>query len=405
MTTEYTHSPGFSDVLAIVEAACQPLTAERVSLAHAAGRVLHEAITAPEDQPAFPRSAVDGVALRIDDPAETFAVVDEIRAGDWHPRQLQLGEAVRISTGAALPGAGLQVVMIEDVEFSANRCHVKERGTKTHIRPQGEDVRRGEILLASGSVLNAGAISLLAGIGYTEPLVTRQPRIIHFTTGDELVPAQQQPGPGQIRDSNTPLIAAFFQQLGITVGHHHLSENFAHAKAELTRHSSEISTADILIFSGGASVGPHDHTPQLLAQLGFELKIHGTRLRPGKPLLFATSGPRLAFGLPGNPLAHFVGFLGFVRAAIAKLTGTAAPGLQPAVLSAPLQAGGNPRETLWPARLSLREGLLSAEPLRWSNSGDLVTLARTNGLILIAPGTGLLNQATRVNVLPCTLFP
>jgi molybdopterin molybdotransferase len=160
-----------------------------------------------------------------------------------------------------------------------------------------------------------------------------------------------------------------------------------------------------LVFSGGASVGAHDHTPKLFEILGFELKIRGTRLRPGKPLLFATNGVRLAFGLPGNPLAHFVGLLGFVRAAIAKLSCATAPGLQPAVLSSPLEAGGNPRETLWPASLSLRNGTLTAEPLRWSNSGDLATLARTNGLILLAPGTELIAKSTAVNVLPCALFP
>jgi len=404
-TTNHPQPPGFSEVLAIVDAACQPLPTERVSLAHAAGRVLRETITAPEDQPAFPRSAVDGVALLLDDRSQDFLIVDEIRAGDWHPRQLVPGETVRISTGGALPCEDLQVVMIEDVELSGNRCRVKNRSIETHIRVQGEDVRRDELLLAPGTVLTSGAISLLAGIGVTEPLVTRQPQIVHFTTGDELVSAQRQPGPGQIRDSNTPLVAAFFQQLGLVVVHCHLPEKFDQAKTELARHAAEIAAADILVFSGGASVGAHDHTPQLLEMLGFELKIRGTRLRPGKPLLFASSGPRIAFGLPGNPLAHFVGLLGFVRAAIAKLAGTTAPGLQSAVLTAPLEAGGNPRETLWPASLSLRDGRLSAEPLRWSNSGDLVTLARTNGLILLVPGTDLLERSTKVNVLPCALFP
>jgi molybdopterin molybdotransferase len=405
MTTERAQPPGFSEVLAIVEAACQPLSTERVPLAHAAGRVLRKAITAPEDQPAFPRSAVDGLAIRLDDRSENFVVVDEIRAGDWRPRQLLPGEAVRISTGGALPSEGLQVVMIEDVELSGNRCRVKDRSADTHIRAQGEDVRRGELLLASGTILTAGAISLLAGIGHTEPVVTRQPCIIHFTTGDEIVPARQQPGSGQIRDSNTPLVASFFQQLGLTVTHHHLPENFEQAKAELARHASKIASADLLIFSGGASVGTHDYTPQLLAQLGYELKIRGTRLRPGKPLIFATSSSRLAFGLPGNPLAHFVGLLGFIRPAIAKLTATTAPGLQSAVLASSLQAGGNPRETLWPASLSLRDGKLVAEPLRWSNSGDLATLAHTNGLILLSPGTDLLERGTTVNVTLSALFP
>jgi molybdopterin molybdotransferase len=122
-------------------------------------------------------------------------------------------------------------------------------------------------------------------------------------------------------------------------------------------------------------------------------------------MLFATSGSRLAFGLPGNPLAHFVGLFSFVRAAVARLTGTAAPTLQPATLSAALPAGGNLRETLWPALLNLHEGRLSAEPLRWSNSGDLAALSRANGLILVPPGTGLLERYSAINVLPCSSIP
>lgn len=394
--------PGFAEILTTIEAACQLLPTERAPLDHAVGRILRETTTAPEDQPAFARSAVDGIAIRLDDPSETFALIDEIRAGDWRPHQLQPGEAVRISTGGALPSEGLQVVMIEDVELTGNRCRLLRRNTDTYIRARGEDVKRGETLLASGSTLTPGAISLLAGIGHTEPLVTRQLQIVHFTTGDEIVSPDRQPGPGQIRDSNSPLVQAFFAQPGLCAKHHHLPETFEDAQAALARHITEITGADILIFSGGASVGAHDHTPQLLAELGFELKIHGTRLRPGKPMLFATAGARLAFGLPGNPLAHFVGLFSFVRAAAARLTGAIAPTLQPATLSIALPAGGNPRETLWPALLTLSQGRLIAEPLRWSNSGDLAALSRANGLILVPPGAGLLERHTTINVLPCS---
>ncbi|MFT3867050.1 MAG: molybdenum cofactor biosynthesis protein MoaE [Nibricoccus sp.] len=400
--TSSKNPPGFNEILATVEAACKPLATERVSLQHAVGRILRETITAPEDQPAFARSAVDGIAIRLDDSSDTFTVVGEIRAGDWHPRQLQPGEAVRISTGGALPSEGLQVVMIEDVEFNGNRCRLLRRNTDTYVRARGEDVKCGEMLLAPGKSLTPGAISLLAGIGATEPLVTRTIQIVHFTTGDEIVSPERQPGPGQIRDSNSPLVHAFFAQPGLCAKHHHLPEKFNEAKATLARHATEIAAADILIFSGGASVGAHDHTPQLLAELGFELKIHGTRLRPGKPMLFATFGQRLAFGLPGNPLAHFVGLFSFVRAAVARLSGVAAPTLQHATLSSALAAGGNPRETLWPALLTLSQGSLTAEPLRWSNSGDLAALSRANGLILVPPGTGLLERHSTINVLPCS---
>lgn len=391
--------PGYAESLAIIGASCQALTTERIPLAQASGRVLRETITAPEDQPAFDRSAVDGIAIRLDDPSENFAVVDEIRAGAFHPRVLQIGEAVRISTGAAVPGENLQVIMIEDVVFSGHRCRVIRRQTDTYIRKRGEVVKRGDTLRAEGSRLSPGALSLLASIGHTEPLVTRQLKIAHFTTGDEIVPPDCQPGRGQIRDSNSILVQAFCAKLGVATTHRHLSEDLETAKSQLAHHPAVIDSSDILLFSGGASVGTHDHTLELLAHLGFALKIRGTRLRPGKPLLFGTEGSRLAFGLPGNPLAHYVGLVCFIGAAIATLTGLPAPSLQAATLTAPLQVGNNSRETLWPALLSHGNGCLKAEPLSWNNSGDLVALSRANGLILLAPGTGLLDRDTSIDVL------
>ena len=180
-------------------------------MAEALGRVLRETICAPEDLPPVDRSTRDGYAIRADDASETFSVVDTIHAADWKPRQLKTGEAVRVATGAALPCGGLRVVMQEHVERDGDKLHVVRRENSTNVRLRGEEVRQGQPLVSAGTKLNAGALAILATVGNVNPLVSPRLRIFHFTTGDEIVPPDQTPKPGQIRDSNSILIHSLLQ--------------------------------------------------------------------------------------------------------------------------------------------------------------------------------------------------
>ncbi len=352
-----------------------PREAVEVELADALGGILREDVTAPEDQPAFDRSAVDGFVVRKDDAAEDFRVVGEIRAGDGRQHALMAGQALRIATGAAVPDGG-EVIMLEDALESGGSVRFSRRG-RDHVRRRGEDARAGDVILAAGTQIGAGAIALLASLGCVRPHVTRSLDILHVATGNEIVPANENPGPGQIRDSNSQLVAAWARTRGMRVRQKRVGED-----AEALRHAIE-GRRDLLLISGGASVGGHDHTAEVLDAAGFEILVTKVSVRPGKPLIVARRGEEWAFGLPGNPLSHFVCLHVFVDAALAAMRGGAeAPVICQGRLMA--EVSGSPRETWWPAM----EESTGLRPLPWTSSGDLTALATANSLIRV-PVSGL----------------
>jgi molybdopterin molybdotransferase len=384
-----------SHVLRLLGDLCPPLGTERVCLANAGGRILRERVTAPEDQPAFDRSSVDGYAVRLDDSATRFQMVDEIRAGEWKRRALQRGETVRIATGGALPCDDLQVVMKEEVRLEGRTVIVLRRDRERNIRFCGEDARAGQELVAEGTALLPGTLGLLASVGCAQPLVTRLPRVLHVATGNELVAPETPPGHGQIRDSNSTLVRAFLGQWGILPAQERVGEDEAAIEAVVAGQTREL---DLLLVSGGASVGEHDFTRRLLERAGFTIHVHRTTARPGKPLIVAERGGTVAFGLPGNPLAHFVCLNLYVRAALEAWLGQGATtAFQKGVLAEELAAGGNARETFWPARWELVDGRVWLTPLRWSSSGDLTALATANALLRVAIGARQFSRGSQVD--------
>jgi molybdopterin molybdotransferase len=335
----------------------------------------------------------------LDDPSAKFRIVDEIRAGDWKPRPLERGQAVRIATGGALPADGLQVVMKEDVALQSGALCVFQRSGERNIRFRGEDARVGQQLVGIGTVLSPGAIGLLASVGCTQPLVTRLPRVLHLATGNEIVPPEQAPSHGQIRDSNSTLVREFLGQWGIVPEQRRVAEDEARLASELQKANSG---TNLLLISGGASVGEHDFTRRLLEGAGFKIHVSKTTARPGKPLIVAQRGDTLAFGLPGNPLAHFVCLNLYVRAALVNWSAVAEKlELKTGRLEADLVAGGNSRETFWPARWTVADGMTAVTPLRWSSSGDLTALADANALVCVKSGAQKLPRDSRVEFWPC----
>jgi molybdopterin molybdotransferase len=406
MTTKRHRSPPSTvdETIAMIRAHCRPLDSECVPLNKALGRVLRETACADTDQPPFDRSSVDGYAVRLDDRATRFRIVDEIRAGDWKPRALQPGEAVRIATGGALPDAGLQVVMKEDVrEESACIVVGGDRGNESNIRFQGEDARQGEELVGVGTTLGPGALGLMASVGCTEPRVTRLPKVLHLATGNEIVPPDQKPDAGQIRDSNSTLVRAFFWQFGIEPTQIRAGEDRAAIQSALQSaiRDSQSEIVDLLVVSGGASVGEHDFTRSLLEELGFTIHVSRTTTRPGKPMIFGSRGNAAGFGLPGNPLAHFVCLNLYVRQALWRWSGARqSPDFCQGILAAEFHAQTSERETLWPSRVNFMEGEAHLTPLRWQSSGDLTSLARANALARVPPNQGPLSRGTRLPFLP-----
>jgi molybdopterin molybdotransferase len=388
------------EAMAEISSHCHVLPAVRLPLVQAFGRVLRETVCAPGDLPPFDCSTRDGYAILVDDARKVFQVVDTIHAAAWKPRQIQPGETVRVATGAPLPCGGLRVVMQEDVERRDNHIRLLRNPASTNIRLRGEDVKAGEPLVTANTVLTAGALALLATAGCVHPLVSPRWRVSHFTTGDEIVPPDQAPGPGQIRDSNSMLVRGLLSMFACDLEQQHLPEDFDHAWARLDL--DRLAAADVLVISGGASVGDKDFTRPLLERLGFKIIFSQVNVRPGKPLIFGVNGSRVAFGLPGNPLSHFVCFHFAVATALARLTGNQVPEFLHGRLTVRLDDPPCVRDTLWPARLEFSGGAIRLHPLPWVSSGDVTCLARANALIRKPANTSLLAAGTEVDFLPAT---
>jgi molybdopterin molybdotransferase len=253
----------------------------------------------------------------------------------------------------------------------------------------------------SGARLDAGKLALLATAGCTQPLVSPQLQVVHFTTGDEIVPPEQTPKPGQVRDSNSILMRGLLQKFACDLQHAHLPENFEAAKQLVETFNLQPSTFNLLLVSGGASVGEKDFTRALLESLGFEIVFSQINLRPGRPLIFGVNGSRVAFGLPGNPLSHFVCFHFAVATALARLTGGEPPKFMRGQLAEKLDDKPCPRETLWPAKWEIGPvATARLRPLAWANSGNVACLALANALVRVPANRGSVETGAEVDFLP-----
>jgi molybdopterin molybdotransferase len=373
------------EALAKISSLCTPLPAVSTPLEESLGRVLRETVSAPTDFPDNDRSTRDGYAILENDSSTTFQIVDTIHAADWKPRQLKPGETVRVATGASMPCPSLRVVMQENVERNGETIRIVKPDSDSNIRRRGEEIKAGAPLVQAGMRLEAGHLALLASAGCVRPSVSPRLRVIHFTTGDEVVLPSQAPKPGQIRDSNSILIRCLLQRFPTELTQGHVREDFQAATMQIGNRRQEVERADVLLISGGASVGDKDFTRPLLESLGFEIVFGQVAVRPGRPTIFGVNGQRIAFGLPGNPLAHFVCFHLFIASALASLSGGEANRFVRGKLAKPLLGALNPRETLWPARLELADGSARLHPLDWSSSGDVTCLTQANALLRVPP--------------------
>jgi molybdopterin molybdotransferase len=379
--------------------AVRALAPAAAPLAEAHGRILRESIASPEDLPAFDRSAMDGYAVNSADRAVRFRVVGEIQPGMAPSVEIRAGECARIFTGAQIPSGASQVIMQEDVDRDGEWIVPRRRYAKAWIRRRGEDARQGDALLDPGQRLRAGSLSLLAQLGVTQPRVSPRPRAIHFTTGNELVDPDKIPSQGQIRDSNSSLVAGLLAENGAWLLHQGRCPDSLDLLVDAI--SARLSADwDLLLISGGASVGDYDFGARALERVGFTTHFREINLRPGKPLVFATRGAQAAFVIPGNPLSHFVTFHTAIRLAIECMEGSAPNWpLARAELMEPLPAMPDARETWWPASVKTGHETLLVRPLAWQSSGDLRALPATNALLRIAPETGPFERGARIDCL------
>jgi molybdopterin molybdotransferase len=380
--------------------AIQPLAAEVVPVADALDRVLAEPVRAVGDTPPFPCSAMDGYAL-LPGPAERrLTVVGESRAGTPATEPLREGQAIRISTGGAVPAGATAVIPQENVEAGdgeiLTRAPVREGD---NIRDRGEDMRAGATVLRAGTVLGAAELGAAVAAGAGRLTVARRPRVQVLSTGDELKAPGEPLGPGEIHNSNGPMLVALSEHQGATcppAGR--LPDDRCATETGL---AGALESADVVIVSGGVSVGPHDHVKPALQGLGVEQVFWRVALQPGKPTWFGRRGNTLVFGLPGNPVSAVVTFALFVRPALAALQRRAPERrLESEAVLATAIARNHDREQAVRVRLERQNGRLVATPNGPQGSHIVTSLLGADALALIAAGEGEIEAGATVPLEP-----
>ena len=376
-------------------ARCTPLDMERVRLTDAAGRVTAESARAQVDLPPFPSSAMDGYAVRSADLPGTLRVVGHIAAGLPAGVRLGAGEAMEISTGGVVPEGADAVAPIEVVAVGEGVVGVSEPiAPGTHVRPRGGDVHSGDEVVPAGSRLAAAQLGALAAAGVAEVECVRRPHVAVLATGSELIPPGMPLEPGQVYEANTLMLDAALTSVGAVVERlPPVADDEAAHRAALQRGLE----ADVLVTSGGVSVGPHDLVRRIESELGVEEVFWQVAVKPGKPVSFGVRGRTLVFGLPGNPVSSLVGCELFVKPAVRALQGLAdpLPRYERGVLDAPLRL--NPgRDELVRARARLDGDGVVLEPLGGQESHMIVRAAAANALVHVARGEGTLDVGASV---------
>jgi molybdenum cofactor synthesis domain-containing protein len=382
-----------AEAIRIVEEHTTQLESESVELSRAMGRILAEDIVADSDLPPFNRSQMDGYAVRAADVEHAptlLKIVGESAAGSgWH-KEMQAGEAVRIMTGAPVPSGADSVQQVEltrEPDGSGQVEILEPVKPGGSIVERGTEIRAGQTVLQIGDRINAGMIAVLASFGYSNVRVFKRPRVAVLATGTELVPVDTKPGRDQIRDSNSSMIAAYSELAGAKVMRLPLAGDDTELLKRQIAEASE--RADVVVTSGGVSMGVYDFTKLALKELGAEIFFERVALKPGKPTVFGKlPNGALVFGLPGNPVSVAVTFNLFTRSALLKMQGGTQPVLneRTARLGKSVK-GTKERESYLPATLySDEQGHLMAQSLKWGGSSDFVGFARATALIIVPAG-------------------
>lgn len=379
---------------------------EHVDLGSASNRILAEAVCADRDMPPFPRSTRDGFACRA---AEASArallpVAGSIRAGEAPAGPLPPGAAWEIMTGAAVPEGADAVAMLEHVEHEGGAIRLAAGRTLDagdNVVPIGAEARAGDELIAAGTRLGAAHVAAAAACGYATLAVFQRPRVAILTTGDELVPITAKPGPGQIRNSNAPMLAALVEQCG---GEPWILPPARDNAAEIEAALREGARAHMLLISGGVSAGKFDLVEPALLKLGAHFHFTGVRIQPGKPLVFgemphaAGSGPLPLFGLPGNPISSAATFLLFGATVLAALAGNAARGPRFGLARLTRSVKGKPDLTRFVPAARGGDGT-EVTAVGTQGSGDLAAFARADCFVVVPEGVERLEAGEIARIL------
>jgi len=371
------------------------VSAEVIPIEMALGRIMSEDSIATFDLPRFDNSAMDGFAVKCSDAKTTVTCSDVIYAGDDPKMTLERRQAIKIMTGAPIPKGCEAVIPIENVTVNDTQItlpeDIQENG---HIRRAGEDIKSGTVYLHKGEKVTAYSIALLASQGVTHLKVTRQIKVAVFGTGDELRPHFEKIAPHQLYNSNTPMFLSRAKELGCEVQYIGSSEDTI---ASLEASVRSALNADIIITSGGISMGDKDFTKEAFTNLGMQLHFDKVDIKPGKPTAFGTIGQTVIINLPGNPLASMVNYEIFVRAAIRKMSGMKA--CYHATISTQMKDDFSLRAGKHTVRLGHFDGK-SFMPFKKQLPGMLSPLEEANAMLITLPEVSLLEKSKRVKIIP-----
>ena len=390
-----------------IQSLAQSLPMEIRPIAQAGGAVLAETVSAPVDLPPFDNSAMDGYALRAEDTAGAsderpvvLQVSGEVAAGGWREQPVPSGHAVKIMTGAPLPSGADTVLMLEAGRLRDGVVEVREPlPPGQHVRRRGEDIRRQAVLLKRGTRLKVQRLGLLAASGVAQVRVYRQPTVSVLATGSELVSAGSPLTPGKIYDSNRLVLRALVERTGAIcddLGVAADDPSLIAARVRAGLHS------DLLLISGGVSVGEHDHVKSVLRELGVETLFWRVAMKPGKPLLCGRVGNTWVFGLPGNPISCVVGFLVFIEPLIRRLQGEeiSGPVYRPARLTRAVRKTDERVHFLTARLVSSADGLWEVTPTEKQGSAMMQALAQANAFLVIPEDRMAMDAGELADVLP-----
>jgi molybdopterin molybdotransferase len=377
-----------------------PHATELLRLGDALGYVLAQEVKTDREYPPFNRATRDGYAVFADDAKAGAALklAGEIKAGDRVTKELLVETCVQIMTGAAVPSGADAVVMLEHATRDGETVRF-ERDTEPgqNIVPRGSEARAGQTLLTPGTRLGYAELALAGQVGAVELRCAAKPRVAILSTGDEIVPVESVPGRFQIRNSNSVSLAA---QVRLTGGKPILLGNAMDREDDLAAKIKRGLQEDILVLSGGVSMGKYDLVENVLRAMGAQFFFDAVAIRPGRPAVFGRCGDKFVFGLPGNPVSTMVTFELFVAPAMDLWSGMEARPLPlvEARLAEPLHEKPGLRHFL-PSRLQGRGADMQVQTLKWQGSGDIAALGRANGFVVVPPTRGAIEAGEKVDVL------
>ena len=389
-----------SDALRIVDEALAGarLRTETVGVRDGLGRIVAADQTSRLDLPPFDKSAMDGYALPADDDRPTYQLIESVPAGAVPTEALSPGTAIKVMTGAPVPAGTGKVIMIERTEERDGEVHVHTPDSSVNVCPRGEDVRIGDVVVTAGTVINPAAVGVLISCGIRDVEVVRQVRMAVLSTGDEIVDDPGDIAPGKIMNSNGPMLAALARQHGLAVvSEEAVGDDRAATAAAIAR---ALDSADVLVLSGGVSVGEFDMVADALDDRGLSIRFDRVAVKPGKPVTFACAPGKLAFGLPGNPVSAYLMFHLFVLRAVRLISGL--PGdaqTESRGLAGEFTRRKTERAEYVPCR-SNADG--TVEPVDYHGSADLRSVSTCEGFFLVPVGVRSVSAGQRVDVFKIT---